>query len=270
MRRALTIILMLALAGAVRAADWEPMRAQSIALKARGGSTATTWTQPIAASTITSASHGQTAYVNITGGTYSPTFRTVTCNGNLVSTGGLTLGDATHWGTITSYIQGANTWGGGLSIYKRGHTGDATAAVGSGSELGYHSFYGWNGAAYIRGAFALASTTEAWSVGATGTNYGIYVTPNTTTGAVVGLTVAHNKDVYAYADLYVTGVIKTGGSTRIDASGNFTAATETVGGAKNWGKLSAAPGSPTEGDEYYDTTAHKKYVYDGSTWQACW
>lgn len=28
--------------------------------------------------------------------------------------------------------------------------------------------------------------------------------------------------------------------------------------------------TPTEGEEVYDSTLHKKYVYDGTTWQACW
>lgn len=68
----------------------------------------------------------------------------------------------------------------------------------------------------------------------------------------------------------IAGAYKTNGTTRIDASGNVTAATATVGGSKNWGKLSAAPASPAEGDEYYNTATHKKYCYDGTTWQACW
>jgi hypothetical protein len=35
-------------------------------------------------------------------------------------------------------------------------------------------------------------------------------------------------------------------------------------------KLAAAPGSPTEGDAYYDTVLHKTFTYDGTTWQAHW
>jgi hypothetical protein len=31
-------------------------------------------------------------------------------------------------------------------------------------------------------------------------------------------------------------------------------------------QLSSAPGSPTEGQEYYDTTTHKGYLYNGSAW----
>ncbi len=31
-----------------------------------------------------------------------------------------------------------------------------------------------------------------------------------------------------------------------------------------------APASPSEGDLYYNSTDHKLYAYDGSTWQACW
>lgn len=31
-------------------------------------------------------------------------------------------------------------------------------------------------------------------------------------------------------------------------------------------KLASAPGSPNEGDYYYDTTLHKVGFYDGTTW----
>jgi len=34
--------------------------------------------------------------------------------------------------------------------------------------------------------------------------------------------------------------------------------------------LAAAPGSPAEGDCYYDTTTHKLRVYNGTTWNDCW
>lgn len=34
--------------------------------------------------------------------------------------------------------------------------------------------------------------------------------------------------------------------------------------------LSAAPGSPTEGDSYYDSTLHKSRTWDGSAWQNWW
>jgi hypothetical protein len=31
-----------------------------------------------------------------------------------------------------------------------------------------------------------------------------------------------------------------------------------------------APGTPAEGDIYYDSTLHKLRVYDGTAWQNCW
>jgi hypothetical protein len=35
-------------------------------------------------------------------------------------------------------------------------------------------------------------------------------------------------------------------------------------------QYSAAPGSPSEGDSYYDLTLHKSRTYDGTTWQNWW
>lgn len=35
-------------------------------------------------------------------------------------------------------------------------------------------------------------------------------------------------------------------------------------------ELSAAPGSPTEGQTYYDKTLHKVRTWDGTAWQNYW
>jgi hypothetical protein len=35
-------------------------------------------------------------------------------------------------------------------------------------------------------------------------------------------------------------------------------------------QFSAAPTATFEGEHYYDTTTHKEYVWDGTTWQALW
>lgn len=59
-------------------------------------------------------------------------------------------------GVISATSQSANTFSSGLEIRKRGTTGDATAAVTGGSELGYHSFYGWSGSANKRLVYVIA------------------------------------------------------------------------------------------------------------------
>ncbi len=38
----------------------------------------------------------------------------------------------------------------------------------------------------------------------------------------------------------------------------------------DWGAKSSVPTPFGEGDSYYNTTDHKKYVYDGTSWQALW
>jgi hypothetical protein len=67
------------------------------------------------------------------------------------------------------------------------------------------------------------------------------------------------------------GGLKLSGTERITAAGVATlAANSMIAGIKHWGKLAAAPTTTNEGDEYYDTVTHKKYVWDASAWQACW
>lgn len=78
------------------------------------------------------------------------------------------------WITIAS----ANTSSSGLVVAKRGTTGDATAAVASGAEIGYHGFYGWNGSGYARGAYVIAKSTQAFTGSVNGMSYGLFVTPN--------------------------------------------------------------------------------------------
>jgi hypothetical protein len=77
------------------------------------------------------------------------------------------------------------------------------------------------------------------------------------TGGNTGLgTSTPQVRAHVVGDLSATGSIRTGGdggtagTIRIDASGNAALATATVGGCKDWGKLSAAPASPSEGDRY--------------------
>lgn len=98
-------------------------------------------------------------------------------------------------GTGGLFITNATNYSSGLNVYKRGATGDATAAVASAGEIGYHSYYGWDGSAYVRGALSIVRATEAWSGTARGCAYDIYTTANTTTTNTPRLTVQHDGNV---------------------------------------------------------------------------
>lgn len=99
-------------------------------------------------------------------------------------------GSVNSYGAMNMYITSANTFSGGYNVYKRGTTGDATAAVTAWTELGYHAYYGWDSAGYGRGAYTIAHTTEAWTASAHGTRYGIVTTPNGSTTGVEALSVS--------------------------------------------------------------------------------
>jgi hypothetical protein len=98
-------------------------------------------------------------------------------------------------------------------------------------------------------------------------------TPSATEGQIVFATGASGSDRLVIKNGGAVNVISSlemNGTQALDASRNAALATATVGGAKNWGKLASAPTPTGEGDEYYDTATHKKYVWDGSAWKACW
>ncbi len=90
-------------------------------------------------------------------------------------------------GSVNLVFQSQDNYAGGLNVFKRGNSSDSEGAVASGSEFGYHGFYGWDGSSYARGAYAIAKAAEAWSTTAHGTNYYISTTPN---GSIVNSVVA--------------------------------------------------------------------------------
>ncbi|MGB2631678.1 MAG: hypothetical protein WBC48_02070, partial [Minisyncoccales bacterium] len=81
-------------------------------------------------------------------------------------------------GYLNLYFWTKNNSASGISTYKRGNNSDIDGAVFANAELGYHNFYGWDGAAYGRAAFAIARATENWTAAAHGSSYSIYTTPN--------------------------------------------------------------------------------------------
>ena len=127
------------------------------------------------------------------------------------SGGALMVGGAPSTGIVNALRQSANTFSSGFFVYKRGTTGDANAAISSGSEMGYHSFYAWDGSAYGRGAFVYVYSSEAWNGSAHGTNYRIYVTPNGSTTAASGITITQDSSLEVHgttaASAYTNGAL---------------------------------------------------------------
>lgn len=154
--------------------------------------------QPLDATLTTLASYNtnglvtQTAADTFTGRTITGTTNQVTvANGDGVSGNPtLSLPQDIHSGAtptfaglnstgiLTALFQNADTWSGGLIVRKRGTIGDANAAITSGSELGYHQFDGWDGAAFGRGAYVVVNATQNFAAGAHGSRYAIFTTAN--------------------------------------------------------------------------------------------
>ncbi|MFZ3100270.1 MAG: NYN domain-containing protein, partial [Minisyncoccales bacterium] len=88
------------------------------------------------------------------------------------------FGSKNSGGYLNLYFWSKNNYANGINTYKRGNNSDIDGAVSLGAELGYHNFYGWDGTAYARGAFAIAKATEGWTDSAHGSSYSIYTTPN--------------------------------------------------------------------------------------------
>lgn len=98
-------------------------------------------------------------------------------------------------GAFTEDITSQDNFSNGINIRKRGNSSASTGAVASGAEIGYHSFYGWNGTGYARGAYVFASASENYTATANGTNYAIFTTANGTTANVERFKIMHNGNV---------------------------------------------------------------------------
>lgn len=98
-------------------------------------------------------------------------------------------------GAFTEDITSQDNFSNGINIRKRGNSSASTGAVASGAEIGYHSFSGWNGTGYVRGAYAFASAAENFTATANGTNYAIFTTANGTTANVERFKIMHNGNV---------------------------------------------------------------------------
>ncbi len=111
---------------------------------------------------------------------------TTPATGSVISAGTIVSARVVAEPPFAGYITTADTFSEGLRLLKRGTTGDSTAAVASGGELGYHSFYGWSGAGYSRGAYVRVITRETFTATNNGTDYTIYAA-NTASATPLGV-----------------------------------------------------------------------------------
>jgi hypothetical protein len=98
-------------------------------------------------------------------------------------------------GVVTQDVTSQDNFSNGINIRKRGNSSSLTGAAASGAEIGYHSFYGWNGTGYARGAYVIATAAENFTSTANGTNYSIYTTAVGSTSNVERLKIAHNGNI---------------------------------------------------------------------------
>lgn len=151
--------------------------------------------------------------------------------------------------------QSASTFSSGFNIYKRGTTGDATAALTSGTELGYNSFFGWDGSAYGRGAFVLTKTTEAWSGTGHGSYYSIWTTPTGSTTNAERMRIDQNGNV---------GIGVT--SPNANAILDVTSTTKAFMPPRMTTAQKVAVASPSAGMVVYDTDMKGISFYNGTAW----
>ena len=98
-------------------------------------------------------------------------------------------------GVVTQDVTSQDNFSNGINIRKRGNSSSLTGAAASGAEIGYHSFHGWNGTAYARGAYVIVSASENYTSTANGANYAIFTTANGTTSNVERLKIMHNGNI---------------------------------------------------------------------------
>lgn len=148
---------------------------------------------------------------------------------------------------ITEHIS-QDLFSDGIRFYKKGNSSSSTGAVVNTSEIGYHSFYGWDGSAYGRTAFVIVTAEEDFTTSAHGGKYEIYTTPK-------GSTTALNR-------------------LQIDNAGNVSIGTGALSTSATDGFLyiptsaGAPTGTPTTKTGrvaiQYDTTNNNLYVYNGA------
>jgi hypothetical protein len=168
---------------------------------------------------------------------------------DLTAAAGTFSSDINSSGTININKSSADTYSTGFNVRKRGTTGDATAAVTSGTELGYHGFYGWDGTASSRGAYAISNATQNWTSSARGTSYGIAVTANGTTANSLAFKINQDKTATFYGSVVLPSATSIGNvsSTEVSYLDGVTSAIQTQFSGKANSSHTHAAGNITTG-----------------------
>jgi hypothetical protein len=127
-------------------------------------------------------------------------------------------------GVFTQDVTSQDNFSNGINIRKRGNATISSGAVTSGAEIGYHSFHGWNGTGYARGAYVIATAAENFTTSANGTNYAIFTSAIGTTGSVERLKIMHDGNV---------GIGTASPTQRLDVSGQVRIRTIETGVASD-------------------------------------
>jgi hypothetical protein len=146
-----------------------------------------------------------------------------------VATGALSSTTGAPTTVMNLFLETASDFAAGLNVLKRGTSGDATAALSSTAEIGYHSFYGWDGTTYARGAYALVKVSEAWTSTAHGTRYSVATTPVGATASNVGFTVTDRGNVLVNSSVTAQPTTGTMGLFFGDGTAPATMASNTAG-----------------------------------------
>jgi hypothetical protein len=95
----------------------------------------------------------------------------------------------------------ADTSAPAISMYKRGTTGDATAAVKSGNTMFALQGFGYYGAGYSQQATVAINATQDWTAASRGTSMSFMVTPNGSTARSIALSIGQNSQLTVNGDL---------------------------------------------------------------------
>jgi hypothetical protein len=152
----------------------------------------------------------QTPYITIgstiipLGGSTSNISGNLTLNGNTILNGNLNINSSI--GTYL-FISSQNPYSDGISVRKRGNFSDINGSVVNNSEIGYHSFLGWDGTTYGRGAYIIARSEQDFSPGNYGSRLAFNVTPIASSDSVERMRIDSLGSLNLYGQLIETATI---------------------------------------------------------------